>query len=395
MTQKLSGTETGLGDVKMAVGVATPAKMEAGGLVQVNKPDVDVQSSHRWMKLLSLLLLTPQYAVLILLMRYVRTRNAPMFVTSTTVLMAEVFKTLTCLVIIFIQQKGPKGCFSHLYEFLICRPWDFVKVCVPSMLFVVQNNLVFVAISNLDAATFQVTYQLKILTTAIFSVVLLGKRLSVSQWVALLLLFAGVSIIQVKQAMASSVVKATTASSPTPEAKPSEQNEQNYFTGMVAVLVCCCLSGFASVFFELLLKGGKQTVWMRNVQLGLSGIVLGALACVVHDGRKIANQGFFYGYDGLVWTVVSLQSLGGLLVAAVMKYADNILKGFSTAGSILLSCVASVYIFDFKMDDIFIIGMSSVLVAVYLYSSYPPIQPGTEMEVQPPGNKSSGKLLSR
>ena len=44
-----------------------------------------------------------------------------------------------------------------------------------------------------------------------------------------------------------------------------------------------------------------------------------------------------------------LQSLGGLLVAAVIKYADNILKGFSTAGSILLSCIASIYIFDFQV----------------------------------------------
>ena len=63
----------------------------------------------------------------------------------------------------------------------------------------------------------------------------------------------------------------------------------------------------------------------------------------------MTTQGFFFGYTELVWTVVMLQSLGGLLVAAVIKYADNILKGFSTAGSILLSCIASVYIFDFKV----------------------------------------------
>lgn len=62
-------------------------------------------------------------------------------------------------------------------------------------------------------------------------------------------------------------------------------------------------------------------------------------------------QGFFFGYDELVWSVVLLQSLGGLLVATVIKYADNILKGFSTAGSILLSCIASIYIFDFQVSS--------------------------------------------
>ena len=43
----------------------------------------------------------------------------------------------------------------------------------------------------------QVTYQLKILTTAAFSVLLLRKRLVVQQWVALFILTVGVSLVQV------------------------------------------------------------------------------------------------------------------------------------------------------------------------------------------------------
>ena len=37
----------------------------------------------------------------------------------------------------------------------------------------------------------------------------------------------------------------------------------------------------------------------------------------------------------------SIQALGGLIVAAVMKYADNILKGFAAALSIILSSLTS------------------------------------------------------
>ncbi|MEQ2176822.1 hypothetical protein GOODEAATRI_032159 [Goodea atripinnis] len=44
----------------------------------------------------------------------------------------------------------------------------------------------------------QVTYQLKILTTALFSVLMLRKSLSRVQWISLLLLFAGVAIVQVR-----------------------------------------------------------------------------------------------------------------------------------------------------------------------------------------------------
>ena len=43
----------------------------------------------------------------------------------------------------------------------------------------------------------QITYQLKILTTALCSVVMLGKALDRTKWMALLLLTAGVALVQV------------------------------------------------------------------------------------------------------------------------------------------------------------------------------------------------------
>jgi len=43
----------------------------------------------------------------------------------------------------------------------------------------------------------QVTYQLKILTTALFSVAMLGKSVAPAQWTALLLLMSGVALVQV------------------------------------------------------------------------------------------------------------------------------------------------------------------------------------------------------
>lgn len=52
----------------------------------------------------------------------------------------------------------------------------------------------------------QVTYQLKILTTALFSVLMLRKSLSRVQWVSLLLLFAGVAIVQVRPVASSSLI---------------------------------------------------------------------------------------------------------------------------------------------------------------------------------------------
>ena len=55
------------------------------------------------------------------------------------------------------------------------KPIELLKMAVPACLYVLQNNLNYEAISNLDGPTFQLLYQLKILTTALFSVLMLKR----------------------------------------------------------------------------------------------------------------------------------------------------------------------------------------------------------------------------
>lgn len=216
----------------------------------------------------------------------------------------------------------------------------------------------------------QVTYQLKILTTAIFSVAMLKKQLGRLQWVALVILFVGVAIVQMQPENSGG--------------SKSVATEQSPVKGFVAVLISCFMSGFAGVYFEKILKGTRQSVWLRNIQLGALGIVIGIITMYANDGAKVQEKGFFNGYDMVVWFVVGLQSFGGLLVAVVVKYADNILKGFATSAAIVVSCVASMYFFDFQLSLQFTVGAALVMLAVYMYSKFvpPPQNPSTPYKTQ-------------
>nr|XP_046251516.1 UDP-galactose translocator isoform X2 [Scatophagus argus] len=334
--------------------------------------------ANRRLKYISLAVLVVQNASLILSIRYVRTLPGDRFFTTSAVVMAEVLKVLTCLLLILLQKRlSVKETAFFLLDSIVFQYKDTLKLAVPSLIYTLQNNLQYVAISNLPAATFQVTYQLKILTTALFSVLMLRKSLSRVQWVSLLLLFAGVAIVQVQQEGKK-------------EASVSDSAGQNYAVGLVAVVISCLSSGFAGVYFEKILKGSSASVWVRNVQLGIFGTALGMLGLWWNDGAAVAERGFLFGYTGMVWCVIFNQAFGGLLVAVVVKYADNILKGFATSFSIIVSTVTSIYLFGFHVDLLFTAGAGLVIGAVYMYS-LPKAAAGSSSS---PGSSSSSSATS-
>lgn len=107
---------------------------------------------------------------------------------------------------------------------------------------------------------------------------------------------------------------------------------------------------------------------MRNVQLSLLSLPFGAGTYLVNEGTQ---SNLLKGFDGFVWYLVILQAAGGLIVAVVVKYADNILKGFATSVAIVISCVASMYIFDFVLTVQFAMGTLLVIGSIFLYGYVP------------------------
>uniref|UniRef100_A0A2K6TFN6 Solute carrier family 35 member A2 n=1 Tax=Saimiri boliviensis boliviensis TaxID=39432 RepID=A0A2K6TFN6_SAIBB len=113
-------------------------------------------AAHRRLKYISLAVLVVQNASLILSIRYARTLPGDRFFATTAVVMAEVLKGLTCLLLLFAQKRGNvKHLILFLHEAVLVQYVDTLKLAVPSLIYTLQNNLQYVAISNLPAATFQ------------------------------------------------------------------------------------------------------------------------------------------------------------------------------------------------------------------------------------------------
>uniref|UniRef100_A0A8C7AHA9 Solute carrier family 35 member A2 n=1 Tax=Neovison vison TaxID=452646 RepID=A0A8C7AHA9_NEOVI len=132
---------------------AGPGAVSAGAL----EPGT-ASAAHRRLKYISLAVLVVQNASLILSIRYARTLPGDRFFATTAVVMAEVLKGLTCLLLLFAQKRGNvKHLALFLHEAVLVRYVDTLKLAVPSLIYTLQNNLQYVAISNLPAATFQVS----------------------------------------------------------------------------------------------------------------------------------------------------------------------------------------------------------------------------------------------
>ncbi|KAJ1921701.1 hypothetical protein H4219_000434 [Mycoemilia scoparia] len=141
--------------------------------------------------------------------------------------------------------------------------------------------------------------------------------------------------------------------------------------GLFAIFMACMSSGLSGVYFEKILKGSTTSLWVRNLQLSLFSLAISAGGIIMFDMGAVKENGFFYGYTLSTWGAIVSQAAGGIIVALVVKYADNILKGFATSISIIISSIVSIWMFDFYPGAYFLVGAVLVIYASITYGSDP------------------------
>ena len=191
------------------------------------------QSPRERARALSLAILLVQNSALTLTMRYSRTRVIEhRYHASEAVCLSELTKLFISLGLAARAEPEGESFWQRLKgaaEGAYADPTSYVLI-VPATLYAVQNNLQYVAASNLEPAVFQLLYQMKLLTTAFFSVALLNRKLAPMQWGGVALLALGLAVV------------ATSARDPT---RLVEKHAVNIAVGSSAVLAACCTSGFS------------------------------------------------------------------------------------------------------------------------------------------------------
>lgn len=327
----------------------------------------------------SLFSLVLQQSGLVLMIRYSRVTGARAdhisYIPSVVVVSAEVLKFLLNLTL-EITVKQPDGTNTESTEEVLKSMvnMESLKLLVPALLYLIQNNLLFVALKNLSVPVYQVLNQGKLFTTAFFSRLLLDKKISYCQYFSLLMLATGVVVVQ----QSANKDHTNNNSSSTQEGSP--------WVGFFAVLTSCLTSGFATVYFEKVLKqksASKQlSVNARNMQLAFWSIGLGVVPIfMTGDWEKVKINGLFQGYDWMVFTIIIFQAFTGLLVGYVMKYADAVLKGFATSVAVVLATILSIVIFNDNVNLLFLVGATLVVLAVRTYTNYPPVESAAAAKV--------------
>lgn len=365
----------------------------------------------------ALTLLVLQNASVSLLTRLSRTPKPgkAVYIPAVAVFTAELVKLSVSLTMLVREKRSvgrSKGKRDGVLKTVRIALWDLAvnqrqeifKLAVPAALYALQNTLLvsspsdstprrrdeltallqYTALSNLDAATYQTTYQvssdlpfrrvarpsqlipdpwdsslidnaipqLKLLTTALFSLLFFHRSLTLTKWFSLFLLTAGVAIVQLDSSPSSS------------SSNPADTHNQDPRVGLAAILAACISSGLAGGWFEWVLKSpaastpstapqtpsadtptssspapgtplsasssssrssslprlreNSPSLWARNLQLSVPSLVFSLSGVFVSPQLQgIAPSQVWVGFSPLVWSVVLNQALGGLLVAMV------------------------------------------------------------------------------
>lgn len=221
------------------------------------------------------------------------------------------------------------------------------KIGALALVYAAHNNLLIATLRTVDLATFQVLFSWRIPATALALHVVLGRQFTRTQKTALAALMAGTMLTQ------------WSGGGDRPHLSLSPD-------GLAMVSLLVSTSSLTCVLNEAMLKDDRLgSLHAQNLQLYAFGFLINAVIAWAHGGLGLMPA--LRAWSALTWATVASMSLLGVATSATLKYADNIVRAFAAAGSIVVAALVSWAWFGQSMGVLFVVGSAVTCGAVGLY----------------------------
>jgi UDP-sugar transporter A1/2/3 len=231
---------------------------------------------------------------------------------------------------------------------------------LPAFLYTIQNVATLMAQQNLEALTFNVLNQSKILSAALSCYFVMGKRQSNIQMISLCILM--LSTLVIEQILKPSTILSIARGGVITFGGKSSTGTRHFTHGVVPLMVASLLSGMAGALTQSSTQGsqGGMPIWGKrrgsnakptatrpprnaylfSMELSVASVILLLVSLILSsDGRSIilSPRTFFSNWTPETLIPVLTNSIGGILVGLVTKHAGSVRKGFALIFGLLLS----------------------------------------------------------
>ncbi|GJN21525.1 hypothetical protein PR202_gb09009 [Eleusine coracana subsp. coracana] len=230
-----------------------------------------------------------------------------------------------------------------------------VLLAVPALLYAINNYLKFIMQLYFNPSTVKMLSNLKVLVIAVLLKFIMRRRFSVIQWEALALLLIGISINQLKTVPAGNTAFGLPVTA----------------IAYIYTLIFVTVPSMASVYNEYALKSQYDTsIYLQNLFLYGYGAIfnfLGILGTALFQGPESFN--ILRGHSRATMFLICNNAAQGILSSFFFKYADTILKKYSSTVATIFTGLASAAFLGHKLTINFLLGISVVFISMHQFFS--------------------------
>ena len=334
-------------------------------------------------KILAFLVLLLVQVLVSIVYKFSQTKGKYTYSPLSAIASAEFIKLCISLTFIWLSVSiDDSSSNNKIYNrFLACYAWfrkEVQSIFIAytfglALLYVINNQLAFVLYLYVDMASISMFKSFSSILSAILLWLFCERTLVREQWASIILQVVGLVIVQYDSCRDAPFLAI-----------------KDYITLIVSTLI----TAICSVWNERLIKTYSVNMHIQNAILYTFGLTLNLTLFFFFPNLFVKNETrkqFFEGYSLMVIAIILCNSVLGIVITFVYKYADVIVKTFSTACATGVLLYINVAVFKIKANLTIFLGAIVIFISSYLFLLVKPVSTDVDLMNVPDENKESKK----